>query len=70
MCGSVDRVLAQLIGGIQSGMGYLGAANLAQLREKARLHPRQPRRPARSRAARRGGVEDGELKGTEDGVME
>src|SRR5450432_1336502 len=35
-CGSVDRVLAQLIGGIQSGMGYLGAANLAQLRDKAR----------------------------------
>ena len=34
--GTVDRVLAQLIGGIQSGMGYLGAANLAQLREKAR----------------------------------
>jgi IMP dehydrogenase len=36
VCGSVDRVLAQLIGGIQSGMGYLGAKNLAQLREKAR----------------------------------
>jgi IMP dehydrogenase len=35
-CGPVDRVLAQLIGGIQSGMGYLGAANLAQLRAKAR----------------------------------
>ena len=35
--GSVDRVLEQLIGGIQSGMGYLGAANLAQLREKARF---------------------------------
>ena len=35
-CGSVDRVLAQLIGGIQSGMGYLGAENLAQLRAKAR----------------------------------
>ena len=35
-CGSVDRVLAQLIGGIQSGMGYLGAANLGQLRDKAR----------------------------------
>ena len=34
---SLDRVLAQLIGGIQSGMGYLGAANLAQLREKARF---------------------------------
>jgi len=29
-------LLAQLIGGIQSGMGYLGAANLAQLRDKAR----------------------------------
>jgi IMP dehydrogenase len=35
--GSVDRVLTQLIGGIQSGMGYLGAANLAQLKEKARF---------------------------------
>jgi IMP dehydrogenase len=33
----VDRVLAQLIGGIQSGMGYLGAANLEQLRAKARF---------------------------------
>jgi IMP dehydrogenase len=36
VCGSVDRVLAQLIGGIQSGMGYLGAKNLEQLRDKAR----------------------------------
>jgi IMP dehydrogenase len=35
--GTVDRVLEQLIGGIQSGMGYLGAANLDQLREKARF---------------------------------
>jgi IMP dehydrogenase len=34
--GTVDRILAQLIGGIQSGMGYLGAANLGQLRSKAR----------------------------------
>lgn len=34
---SVDRVLTQLIGGIQSGMGYLGAANLAQLRGRARF---------------------------------
>jgi IMP dehydrogenase len=32
----VDAILTQMIGGIQSGMGYLGAANLAQLREKAR----------------------------------
>ena len=35
-CGSVDRVLTQLIGGIQSGMGYLGARNLEELRKKAR----------------------------------
>ncbi len=35
-CGSVDRVLAQLIGGIQSGMGYLGAKNLEHLRQRAR----------------------------------
>jgi len=34
--GPLDRVLATLIGGIQSGMGYLGAADLEQLREKAR----------------------------------
>ena len=32
----IDRVLTQLIGGIQSGMGYLGAVNLSELREKAR----------------------------------
>ena len=34
--GSVDSVLAQLIGGIQSGMGYLGARDLPTLRAKAR----------------------------------
>jgi len=34
---SVDRIRAQLIGGIQSGMGYLGAANLAELRQRARF---------------------------------
>ncbi len=33
---SVDRILTQLIGGIQSGMGYLGATDLEQLRRKAR----------------------------------
>ena len=35
-CGPVDRVLANLIGGIQSGMGYLGAEKLEQLRARAR----------------------------------
>jgi IMP dehydrogenase len=34
--GSVDSVLADLIGGLQSGMGYLGARNLGELRAKAR----------------------------------
>ena len=34
--GYVDDVLANLIGGVQSGMGYLGAATLDQLRQKAR----------------------------------
>jgi IMP dehydrogenase len=37
LSGSVDRVLGQLIGGIQSGMGYMGAVNLKQLRENARF---------------------------------
>lgn len=35
--GSVDKVLNQLIGGIQSGMGYLGASNLKELKSKARF---------------------------------
>ncbi|MBT61770.1 MAG: malate dehydrogenase [Puniceicoccaceae bacterium] len=34
--GSLSGVLRELVGGIQSGMGYLGAADLAQLRAKAR----------------------------------
>lgn len=34
--GPVDNVLGQLIGGIQSGMGYLGAKTLQELRDKAR----------------------------------
>lgn len=33
---SLDKVLAQLIGGLQSGMGYLGAHNLHELKENAR----------------------------------
>lgn len=32
----VDQVLNGLIGGLQSGLGYLGAANLSRLRERAR----------------------------------
>jgi IMP dehydrogenase len=35
--GSVDDALATLIGGVQSGMGYLGARTLDALRKKARF---------------------------------
>ncbi len=34
--GSVDETLTQLAGGLQSGMGYLGAADLCELKLKAR----------------------------------
>lgn len=34
--GSLDDTIDSLIGGVQSGMGYLGAATLPALREKAR----------------------------------
>ena len=34
--GSVDQTIATLAGGVQSGLGYLGAKNLAELRANAR----------------------------------
>jgi IMP dehydrogenase len=34
--GTVDQVLGTLAGGVQSGLGYLGAANLAEHRKRAR----------------------------------
>ncbi len=34
---SLATVMSQLVGGVQSGMGYLGAANLQELRSKARF---------------------------------
>ena len=35
--GPVDGVLHQLVGGLRAGMGYVGAVNLAALRERARF---------------------------------
>ena len=35
VAGPLDQVITQLVGGLQSGMGYLGAADLRQLRSKA-----------------------------------
>jgi len=34
---SLDSVMTQLVGGLQSGMGYLGAPNLGELRKRARF---------------------------------
>lgn len=36
LSGSLDQVITQLIGGLQSGMGYLGAPDLTHLRSQAR----------------------------------
>ncbi len=33
--GKLSEYVYQLMGGVRSGMGYVGAANLAELREKA-----------------------------------
>jgi IMP dehydrogenase len=33
----VSDVIFQLVGGLRSGMGYCGAATLAELRDKARF---------------------------------
>ena len=35
--GSLSNSIHQLVGGLRSGMGYCGAATLAELREKARF---------------------------------
>ena len=35
--GTLADYVFQLMGGLRSGMGYVGAANLAELREKARF---------------------------------
>ncbi|MCK5604892.1 IMP dehydrogenase [Candidatus Pacearchaeota archaeon] len=36
--GDVAKVIFQLVGGLQSGMGYLGANNIKSLQEKANFH--------------------------------
>jgi len=36
-CGPLSDMLYQLIGGLRSGMGYVGAANIEELRKKARF---------------------------------
>ena len=36
-CGPLSDMIYQLIGGLRSGMGYVGAANIEELRKKARF---------------------------------
>jgi IMP dehydrogenase/GMP reductase len=65
--GSVDEVLTNLIGGVQSGMGYLGARTLAAAPREGPLRAREPRGPEGGRAARRRrGVDPGELTAGRD----
>jgi len=40
--GGLHKVLAQYIGGLRSGMGYVGAATIKELREKARFYRISP----------------------------
>jgi IMP dehydrogenase len=35
--GPVSNILHQLVGGLRAAMGYVGAANLKEMREKARF---------------------------------
>ncbi|HSH00970.1 MAG TPA: IMP dehydrogenase [Anaerolineae bacterium] len=35
--GQLDSIIFQMMGGLRAGMGYVGAANLTELREKARF---------------------------------
>ncbi|HKK18245.1 MAG TPA: IMP dehydrogenase [Opitutales bacterium] len=46
--GSLSGVLRELVGGIQSGMGYLGARNLSELRANARYIRVSPAGPRES----------------------
>ena len=51
--GSLGALVDQLVGGLRSGMGYCGAANLKDLQERARFVRITVRRTARKPRARR-----------------
>ena len=59
--GSVDEWMSQIAGGIQSGMGYLGASNITELKQKARYIKVSP---AAQREAATHDVEVIEVKAT------
>ena len=51
--GSLTTNVYQLVGGVRSGMGYVGAASLPELRDKARFRAHLVRGSAREPRARR-----------------
>ena len=59
--GSLASNVEQLIGGLQSGMGYVGAANLAELRRRAKFirvtEARSAREPRPRRVHHQGGAQ-------------
>ncbi len=59
--GSVDEWMSQIVGGVQSGMGYLGAANITELKQRARYIKVSP---AAQREAATHDVEVIEVKAT------
>ena len=59
--GSVDEWMSQIVGGVQSGMGYLGASNITQLKQRARYIKVSP---AAQREAATHDVEVIEVKAT------
>ena len=51
--GTVGMIVYQLVGGVKSGMGYVGCGSIQELQQKATLRTHQRRRPAREPRARR-----------------
>ena len=51
--GPLAEVIFQLLGGLQSGMGYCGTRTIEDLRKGGKIHPHHERRPSRKPCARR-----------------
>ncbi len=49
----LEAMVYQLVGGLRSGMGYLGCGTIDELQAKAQLHPHLQRRPPREPRPRR-----------------
>ncbi len=51
--GPLEAMVYQLVGGLRSGMGYLGCAHHRRAADKREVHPHLKRRPARKPRSRR-----------------